>query len=265
MPAQSIPKLLKLKDYITLIGTSLGILALICAVINAYTGIREILSLGFFLVSITLGTDMIDGYIARKTKTMNEMGRELDSLSDSLTFGIAPAILTFQAFRTETLYDVFLIVGSVCFALGAVLRLARFNISKDPGYTGVPTPISAYLMIAYFYANYFYAYGLGGTTYPFLDISSYLIPIFMILIAWFNITTYFKFGEKGKTTYIVSLIFIFAYPVFGIIGIITPNLISSLIATYFFLISFLLIHIYIIRGFILQILEKRKDKNEGVK
>ena len=146
----SIPKLLKLKDYITLIGTTLGILALICALMNAYYGIRELLSLGFFFISLSLGTDMVDGYIARKTKTMNEMGKELDSLSDSLTFGIAPAILIFQAFRTESIYDLVIIIGSICFAFGAVLRLARFNISKEPGYTGVPTPISAYLMIAYF-------------------------------------------------------------------------------------------------------------------
>ena len=82
MSSIKIPQLLKLKDYITLIGTSLGIIALICACI----GTRAIISLGFFLISISTGTDMIDGYIARKTNTVNELGRELDSLSDSLTF-----------------------------------------------------------------------------------------------------------------------------------------------------------------------------------
>ncbi|MBA7698445.1 hypothetical protein ES703_107122 [subsurface metagenome] len=60
MSSIKIPQLLKLKDYITLIGTSLGIIALICACI----GTRAILSLGFFLISISTGTDMIDGYIA---------------------------------------------------------------------------------------------------------------------------------------------------------------------------------------------------------
>ena len=108
----SIPKLLKLKDYITLIGTTLGILALICALMNAYYGIRELLSLGFFFISLSVGTDMVDGYIARKTKTMNEMGKELDSLSDSLTFGIAPAILIFQAFRKA--YNIFLEIYLIC-------------------------------------------------------------------------------------------------------------------------------------------------------
>ena len=156
----SIPKLLKIKDYVTLCGTTVGIIALLCAVI----GTRDFLSLGFFLVSISLGTDLLDGYIARKTETVNDFGIELDSLSDSLTFGIAPSVLTFQAFRTGEIYDIVLIIGCVCFALGAILRLARFNISDRIGYTGVPTPLSALFLIAFFYANYFYAFALGGLT-----------------------------------------------------------------------------------------------------
>ena len=129
-------KMLKLKDYITLIGTTLGIIAIICAVI----GTRFFVSLGFFLVSITLGTDLLDGYIARKTGTVNKFGKELDSLSDSLTFGIAPSILIYQGFRNGTIYDYILIIGCVCFSLCAILRLARFNVITEerPGYIGLP-------------------------------------------------------------------------------------------------------------------------------
>ena len=239
----SIPKLLKLKDFITLIGTSLGVIALVCACI----GSREFLSLGFFLITITLGTDMIDGYIARKTKTVNEMGKELDSLSDSLTFGITSAILTYQSFKTGNFFDFFLIIGAICFAIGAMLRLARFNISEMPGYTGVPTPISALLLITFFYANYFYSVAFGD----YLEISTYIIPILMVLIGWFNITTYIRFGEKDKATYILFLIVAPLCPIFGIIGISSPNYLTSIIVSIFFLGSFLLIIILIIRGFYL--------------
>ncbi|MFW9951123.1 MAG: CDP-alcohol phosphatidyltransferase family protein, partial [Candidatus Thorarchaeota archaeon] len=65
----TIPSLLKLKDYVTLIGTTIGIIALIYGSL----GTRYAVSLGFFLISITLGTDLIDGYIARKTGTVNEI------------------------------------------------------------------------------------------------------------------------------------------------------------------------------------------------
>ena len=116
----SIPKLLKLKDYITLIGSALGIVALICACLGFNR--REYISVGFFLVTLTLGTDMIDGYIARKTKTDNDIGRELDSLSDSLTFGIAPAILTFQAFRT---------IYCVCPCCNNLMRLSDIKLEYE--------------------------------------------------------------------------------------------------------------------------------------
>ncbi len=245
MSSVKIPKLLKLKDYVTLIGTSAGILALICAVL----GSRAILSLGFFLISISQGTDVIDGYIARKTNTINDLGRELDSLSDSLTFGIAPAILTFQAFKTETLFDLVLIIGSICFALGAILRLARFNLSEIKGYTGLPTPISALLLITFFYANYFYAFGMGGNSYPFLLISSYLAVFFMILIGWFNITSYIHFSERDRTIYIGFFILAPLSPLFGIIGLNNPNFTVSIIVSIFFLVSFITFLIFIIRGF----------------
>jgi CDP-diacylglycerol--serine O-phosphatidyltransferase len=252
MSSIKIPQLLKLKDYITLIGTSLGIIALICACI----GTRAVLSLGFFLISIATGTDMIDGYIARKTNTVNEMGKELDSLSDSLTFGIAPAVLTYQSFKTESIFDIILIIGAICFAIGAILRLARFNLSEVPGYTGVPTPISALLLTVYFYTNYFYAFGKGGITYPFLDFTSYLIPFFMILIAWFNITVYISFGEKDRTIYIIFLIIAPLCPIFGIIGILNPNFLISMVVSVFFLSSFIFALTFIIRGFFLYFLQK---------
>ena len=252
----TIPSLLKIKDYITLIGTTLGIIALICGSF----GTLHVLSLGFFLVSMTLGTDLIDGYIARKTGTINEMGKELDSLSDSLTFGIVPAILSFQAFKTGTFYDYFLIIGCICFALGAILRLARFNILADPGYTGVPTPVSCLLIIAYFYTNYFYAVAYGSLNYQFLDIAYYFTPFLLTFIGWLNITTYIKFGEKGKSVYYLFILFAPLAPIFGLIGILNPTPTVSIIVSLIFLISFfLLLGWVILHSFLLNLLEKRKQ------
>ena len=227
----TIPKLLKLKDYVTLTGASLGLIALSLGAI----GTRYTITFGFFLLSITLGTDLIDGYIARKTGTFNELGRELDSLSDSLTFGITPAILTFQAFRTGQIYDIILIIGCVLFALGAILRLARFNISTKKGYTGVPTPISALTIILFYFANYFYAFGLGGLSYPFPEIAYYSIPAFLILMGWLNITTLIKLKEKSKSTYYFVILIAPAVPIFGIIGLMEPDLIVSMIVAIIFI------------------------------
>ncbi|MFX1328889.1 MAG: CDP-alcohol phosphatidyltransferase family protein [Promethearchaeota archaeon] len=259
MSNTSIPKLLKHKDYITLVGTTLGIIALVCACI----GSRAFLSLGFFLISISLGTDAIDGYIARKTQTINEMGRELDSLSDCLTFGIAPAILTYQSFKTGDILDLFIIIGAICFAIGAMLRLARFNVVKSSGYTGVPTPVTALLLITYFYTNYFYAFAKGSLNYPFLKISSLVISIFMILFAWFNITTYIHLREKDKIFYLLFLFLAPLCPILGIIGIMNPNFLVSIIISIFFLGSFILGFVVIIRGFLLHFMRRGEIKHQS--
>ncbi len=255
----SIPKLLKLKDYITITGTTLGVIALILACI----GTRFFISLGFFLISLTLGTDLLDGYVARKTGTVNKIGIELDSLSDSLTFGITPAVLTYQAFKTGDFFDFILIIGCICFTLGAILRLARFNITTEdtPGYVGVPTPISALLLILFFFSNYFYAFGLGGINHPFPTISIYVIPFLMILIGWFNITTYIRFGEKGKVIYLIFIIFAPIGVIISIIGLLQPNFAISIIISIFLLGSFLIIMMFIIHGFFLNF-KKSKESSE---
>lgn len=250
----TIPGLLKIKDYVTLIGTTLGIIALICGSF----GTLHVLSLGFFLISLTLGTDLIDGYIARKTGTVNEMGKELDSLSDSLTFGIVPAILSFQAFKTGTVYDYILIIGCICFALCAILRLARFNILADPGYIGVPTPVSCLLMIGYFYTNYFYAIAYGNL--KFLDVANLFVPFLLAFIGWLNITTYIKFEQKSKSVYYLFIIFAPLAPIFGLIGILNPTPTVSIIVSLIFLISFILLLGWVIlHSFLLNLLKKGKQ------
>jgi CDP-diacylglycerol--serine O-phosphatidyltransferase len=253
----SIPSILKIKDYVTLTGTTIGIIALICGSF----GTRDAISLGFFLITITLGTDLIDGYIARKTGTVNEMGKELDSLSDSLTFGIVPAVLTFQAFKTGAIFDYILLIGSICFALGAIVRLARFNILTKPGYKGVPTPVSCLLVIAYFYTNYFYAFAYGGLSEPFLDIAYYIVPFLLILIGWLNITTYVKFGEKSRNIYFIVIIFAPLSPIFGLIGILNPTPIVSLTVSLILLISFIILFGWVLlHSFILDLVRKRKKE-----
>ncbi len=249
--------LLKLKDYITLTGTTLGLITVIIVTLGG----RTLVSLGFFLLAFTFGTDLLDGYVARKTGTVNEIGKELDSLNDSLTFGIAPSVLTFQAFKIGTIYDYFLIFACVLFALGAILRLARFNISKIKGYTGIPTPLSGLAILAFFYANYFFAVAtseIGGTLdFPFF--SNILIIIIMIFLAWSNITLHIVFEkEKDKKVYFTFLIFAPLCPVFAIIGILNPDfIIASIVSILFFVFESLIIG-YILISFIRTQLKKAK-------
>lgn len=98
--------------------------------------------------------DGLDGRVARMLKASSKFGAELDSLSDFISFGVAPAILMYQ----WCLFDLPKIGWFFCllFAMGMALRLARFNTMLEdeniPPYwshyfTGVPAPAAAAMVI----------------------------------------------------------------------------------------------------------------------
>jgi CDP-diacylglycerol--serine O-phosphatidyltransferase len=93
--------------------------------------------------------DVLDGWVARITHTTTKFGIEIDSLSDVISFGVAPGVLVY----TWTLSSFGKIgwLGSFFLVACAALRLARFNVqmggAEKKHFTGLPTPASA-LMIA---------------------------------------------------------------------------------------------------------------------
>ena len=121
--------------------------------------------------------DALDGRIARMTNTCSEFGKELDSLADAITFGVAPSLLSLIwgfHFLPDSLdprlHQHIQQAGafiSFLFLIGGVSRLARFNISHDaqprnPGrpdrkyFVGMPIPAAAGLLAAT--VHYFYGY-----------------------------------------------------------------------------------------------------------
>jgi CDP-diacylglycerol--serine O-phosphatidyltransferase len=113
--------------------------------------------------------DALDGRIARMTNTVSDFGRELDSLADVITFGIAPSLLAFvwgfhflpDSMNAELRLHLVQAGAFICFLflLGGASRLARFNISRDPlprnpgrpdrkYFVGMPIPAAAGLLAA---------------------------------------------------------------------------------------------------------------------
>jgi CDP-diacylglycerol---serine O-phosphatidyltransferase len=110
--------------------------------------------------------DSLDGFMARLTKTSSQFGVEIDSLSDVVSFGAAPAFMAYQLhmYQWESWG---LLISSLLLLLGGI-RLARFNVQlvgfdKDH-FTGLPIPASAIAVIAYVltFAQHT-ASGIGGT------------------------------------------------------------------------------------------------------
>lgn len=133
--------------------------AALCA---GLTGVRFALNenwtLAVFAVILAGLLDGIDGRIARLLKAQSRFGAELDSLADSLSFGVAPALIVFM-WSLESLPRLGWF-AALAYAIACALRLARFNAQIDvddqphklAGFlTGVPAPVGAGLAFFPFY------------------------------------------------------------------------------------------------------------------
>jgi CDP-diacylglycerol--serine O-phosphatidyltransferase len=107
-------------------------------------------------VFVAMVFDMLDGRVARWTNTSSDFGKEYDSLSDMVSFGLAPAVVTYQwgVVRIAEYGPLWRRGGwLVCFfyAAAAALRLARFNsraVSDKQYFEGLPSPSAAAVVAA---------------------------------------------------------------------------------------------------------------------
>jgi CDP-diacylglycerol--serine O-phosphatidyltransferase len=137
-------------------------------------GAGEHFSVAAIAIGVAVFTDGLDGGIARLTGTMSDFGREMDSLADVISFGLAPAVLAVAwgvqfidtnlapAIRGPIFNAAYLV--AFLFLLCGAARLARFNIQKNPipknpgrpdrkYFVGLPIPAAAGLVASTVYAN----------------------------------------------------------------------------------------------------------------
>lgn len=94
------------------------------------------LAAGMILLAVLM--DSLDGKVARKFKVNSDFGKELDSLSDVISFGLAPAVLIY-IFVFQVYIPFWGLWISAVFAMCGALRLARFNLAPSADYfVGVP-------------------------------------------------------------------------------------------------------------------------------
>lgn len=133
-----------LPNILTFINLSLGIIALLLAIKNDMIQAS-------LLVMVAALTDRFDGKVARLLDSTSEFGKELDSLSDLISFGVAPIIIAWKiSFFHFGLIGYLL---AVIFPIAGAFRLARFNVSTfNNVFSGVPITIAgAFLSIVNLY------------------------------------------------------------------------------------------------------------------
>lgn len=152
-----------------LIPNTFTALNMICGILSIIEP-RPIYAYYYLVLSLML--DNWDGLAARYFNAGSSFGEQFDSLSDLVSFGIAPAILCYKFFSSS-----FSIVILMIYVLSIAIRLARFNTSKvNPQFfEGLPSPASAAAIMSYIFLCYAYNLQIhSGITYLYVLIISFL-------------------------------------------------------------------------------------------
>ena len=120
-----------------------------------YVGTPEKIWMASLFIGIAALVDFLDGLVARLFKATSPLGKQLDSLADVVSFGVAPGMILYQLLRLsfagqENGLDVSTgwFLPALIFPCAAAYRLARFNLddSQQYGFKGVPTPAAGLLI-----------------------------------------------------------------------------------------------------------------------
>ena len=109
----------------------------------------EKITWGAILIFCAAIVDFLDGFLARLFKATSPMGKQLDSLSDVVSFGVAPALIIYQLLRISYAQEengldisIAFLLPALIIACAAAWRLAKFNLDESQQYSfkGLPTP-----------------------------------------------------------------------------------------------------------------------------
>lgn len=137
-------------NIITITNMSFGGAAIMATLNESY-------SYSVLLIFIAAFLDRYDGKVARKFNQESELGKQLDSMADIISFGVAPALLMYEMALTD--YGVTGMMMAVMYIAAGALRLARFNVMDSTGYfVGLPiTAAGTLLTFSFFFTDVFSA------------------------------------------------------------------------------------------------------------
>jgi CDP-diacylglycerol---serine O-phosphatidyltransferase len=159
----------QLPNFFTLLNLVFGCLAVICILQNGitvmysnegvqYVDMPERIWMASLFIGLAAVADFIDGFAARLFKANSAMGKQLDSLADVVSFGVAPGMILYQFLRMsymrqENGADISLIwlLPALLIPCAAAYRLAKFNLDQEQqhSFRGIPTPATGLLVASF--------------------------------------------------------------------------------------------------------------------
>lgn len=177
-------RLFLIPSCITVVGMFCGFLAIMVAIKGNFDYAAKCIMLAIVL-------DGLDGRVARSLNATSAFGREFDSLSDLIAFGVAPAVMMYSwAFSTSA--DEFGVLVGFVFVVCSATRLARFNVmttedNKTSGFVGLPTPGAAAAIAS---VSYLIPQPVES------QIGAGVVAAYMFLVSFFMVSTFPFFSVK---------------------------------------------------------------------
>jgi CDP-diacylglycerol---serine O-phosphatidyltransferase len=231
--------------------TSLNLVCGFTAIIFASTGN---LTLASWLILAAMIFDFLDGFSARMLKAYSAIGKELDSLADVVSFGVAPGIIIYHllmaasapisetGINPENFGSIALVLAAAIMPVCGAIRLAIFNLdsTQSTSFKGLPIPANALGVISIVFAVHYSQsplIHLFAESLPLLVLYTIILSILMVTrlpLFSLKITNIKLKGNEGR--YILLGLIIIAFLVFGTMAIpliIPLYLISSMLSLLF--------------------------------
>lgn len=200
----------QIPNLFTLLNLFFGCIAIVFALQNGidivngeYIKLTENLAMASLLIGIAAVVDFLDGFVARILKIPSEMGKQLDSLADVVSFGVAPGIILYQFLRMAHIRDTDGLEASLVILLPAFIytcagayRLARFNIdtAQSFGFKGVPIPAAGLVVAS---LPLIYLYNQNDFIYNLL-LNKWFLYLTIAILSWLMVSTLPMLALKFK-------------------------------------------------------------------
>jgi CDP-diacylglycerol--serine O-phosphatidyltransferase len=174
-----------IKKHVPNFITCLNLFSGCVAVLLAFKGNYQS---AFIAILVAAIFDFFDGFAARLLKAYSPMGKELDSLADMVSFGLAPGIIVFSLLSEANINE-WLPYVAFLIPIFSGLRLAKFNIDErqTSSFIGMPTP-----------ANAIFWGGLTTSFAPFLTSNVWLLIVLTVLFSYLLVAEIPMFALKVK-------------------------------------------------------------------
>ncbi len=177
--------------------------------------------------------DFLDGFVARMFNASSEMGKQLDSLADVVSFGVAPSMIMYQLLRFSYMKEenglntsVLLLFPAFLIACAGAYRLARFNIdnTQSYGFKGVPIPAAGILIASFPLALH---YGSSIINVYDLFINKWVLYGIIIVVSLLMISNLPMMAMKFKNLSLKNNLSKFILIIFSVLAVLFLHWISA--------------------------------------